>query len=328
MRIGLAALAIILLGTDMAQAQECGLKQYESIPMEVTSDQLLVPVSLNGMPKQLVFEMGNAFSALTMATVEQMALPRTSLPSEIEIERDGARVRDTVRVPDVQIGKLNLKSMEFLVVPASGYAGNVVGDLGTRLFQTMDFELDMAGGKFNLFSSDHCPGQTVYWTKSGFIQLPIKPSKELGYIRVPMTLDDQPLTVALSTSGRSFIGMNAMRRIFNLDETSPQLSAVSGEYLGRKLYRYSFKALAADGLTVSNPDILVFDEKPRPECNDKLHFTSIGHAPVHSTAPAQDQIGRCFGGHDIVLGLSVLKKLHLYVSGKEKLLYITDAQAR
>jgi len=328
MRMGLTALAIILLGTGIAQAQECGLKQYESISMEVTANQLLLPVSLNGTPKQLVFEMGNAFSALSMATVEQMDLPRTSLSSNIEIVRDGARVRDTVRVPDVQIGKLNLKSMEFLVVPPSGYTGNVVGDLGTRLFQSMDFELDMAGGKFNLFSADHCPGQTVYWTKSGFIQLPIKPSKELGYIRVPMTLDGQSLTVALSTSGRSFIGMNAMRRIFNFDETSPQLSPVDGEYLGHKLYRYSFKALAADGLTVSSPDILIFDEKPRPECNDKLHFTSFGQAPVHSTEPAQDQVGRCFGGHDVELGLSVLKKLHLYVSSKEKLLYITGAGAK
>jgi len=88
------------------------------------------------------------------------------------------------------------------------------------------------------------------------------------------------------------------------------------------------KALAADGLTVSSPDILIFDEKPRPECNDKLHFTSFGQAPVHSTEPAQDQVGRCFGGHDVELGLSVLKKLHLYVSSKEKLLYITGAGAK
>ena len=38
-------------------------------------------------------------------------------------------------------------------------------------------------------------------------------------------------------------------------------------------------------------------------------------------------LARCFGGDDLVLGLSVLKKLHLYVSSKEKLLYLTSADA-
>jgi hypothetical protein len=326
MRIGLTALAIFVMGTSVAQAQECGLKQFESIPMEVTSDQLLLPVSLGGTPKKLAFRMDYATNALSMATVEKMDLRRTSIPPDVVIARDGIAIRYTVRVPELQFGKQSLNSMEFLVATSGSYTDDVVGDLGTHLFQSMDFELDMAGEKFNLFSPDHCPGQTVYWTQSGFIQLPIKPSPDLGYIRVPMTLDGQPLTMALSTGGSSRIGMNAMRRIFNIDETSPGLSPVGRDASGGKLYRYAFKTLTADGLTISNPDILVFDEAPRPGCNDKLHFAFPAHDPVHSTEQAR--LGRCFGDADAVLGLSVLRKLHLYVSGKEKLLYLTSAEAR
>ena len=42
----------------------------------------------------------------------------------------------------------------------------------------------------------------------------------------------------------------------------------------------------------------------------------------------QPRLAQCFGGNDAVLGLSVLSKLHLYISGKEKLIYLTSAGAK
>jgi len=121
--------------------------------------------------------------------------------------------------------------------------------------------------------------------------------------------------------------MNAMRRIFNVDQTSPDLVAVNEDLLGHKLYRYPFKELTADGLTVSNPDIIVYDEEPRPECNDKLHFKMPDpEDTVHNTM--QPRLARCFGGDDAVIGLSVLKKLHLFVSVKENMIYLTSADAK
>ena len=63
--------------------------------------------------------------------------------------------------------------MEFLELKRGSYGGEVAGDLGTRMFEKVDLELDIAGGKFNLFSSDHCPGNVVYWTKN-YAELPLK----------------------------------------------------------------------------------------------------------------------------------------------------------
>ena len=73
---------------------------------------------------------------------------------------------------------------------------------------------------------------------------------------------------------------------------------------------------------MNNPDILVFDEAPKPECKQAVHFTNPETA-VHSTE--QPRLTRNFGCTDAVLGLSVLSKLHLYVSRKENLLYISAA---
>lgn len=321
-----AAIMALLLGAGAAQAQDCGLKEYVSLPLEVYPDHLLLPVTLGDTPKKMVLRLQDAANGMDADAVTALDLRTTSIPPNITFHRDGREVTRIAHVPELHLGSQVVKGAEFLVLRAGAYGGEVAGDIGTNMFQKADYELDIAGGKFNLFSADHCPGKTVYWTKTGFTQLPLKPAQEVGYIRTEMMLDDHPVTVALSTLGRSRIGMNAMRRLFNVDETSPDLVVVDQDLLGRKTYRYTFKTLTAGGLTITNPAILVHDEEPRPGCNDKLHFAYPDHDPLHSTE--QPRLARCFGGDDVVLGLSVLSKLHLYVSNKEKLLYLTGAGAK
>jgi hypothetical protein len=325
MRTWLTAIAALVLGVGAAQAQDCALKQFDSLPLEVYPDHLLLPVSLAKTPEKLVFRMGDAASGLNADTAAKLDLYITSMPTHLTFHRDGEEIT-RVAHGDLQLGRQNIKGMEFLVLRPGRYGGEVVGDLGTRVLGNVDWELDIAGAKLNLFSQDHCPGKTVYWTKTGFAQVALKSSKDVGYIRAEVMLDGHPITVALSTEGRSRIGMNAMRRIFNIDENSPELVAVDQDLLGHRLYRYPFKALTADSLTINNPAILVYDEEPRPECNDKLHYKFPDPPPLHSTE--QPRLARCFGGDDAVLGLSVLSKLHLYVSIKENMLYLTGATAK
>jgi hypothetical protein len=326
MRVWMAAVAVLALGAGTARAQDCNLKQYESLTMEVWPNVLLLPVTFGTVPKKLVFRLDDAASGIAADSAEELGMRYTSTPPNIVFHRDGQKITRIAHPAEMHLGGQILKNMEFLVTPSTPHPPEVAGDLGTYLFQKMDLELDIAGGKLNLFSPDHCPGQTVYWTKTGFAQLPLKLSKDVGYIRAEVVLDGKPITVAFSTIGRSRIGMNAMRRFFNVDETSPDLKAVDEDLLGHKLYRYAFKTITAGGLTVSNPAILVYDEDPRPGCNDKPHFSSSEQELGH--AMEQPRLTRCFGGSDAVLGLSVLSKLHLYVSTKEKMLYITSAGAK
>ena len=311
---------------QQAQSQNCVLRQIESIPMDVTPERLVLPVAFGNTPEKLVFNMQSAESAIGADLADKLDLHITSLPSNITINRNGERVTRVAHVRDVHLGRLTIGDMEFLDLKAGSFRGEIAGTLGTRLFEKVDMELDIQGQKFNLFSSDHCPGHAVYWTKD-FVQLPLKHDEVFGFLRTKVTLDGHPLTVSFSTDGRSRIGMDAMRRLFNVDETSPQLVAVGQDLLGHKTYRFPFKSLMADGLTVSNPDIIVFDEAPKPECKQSVHFTDPEPAErVHSTM--QPRLTTNYGCQDAVLGLSVLSKLRLYVSRKENLLYISAADAK
>jgi hypothetical protein len=327
MRLLTIAMMALSLGASAAWADDCTLKQFGSVPMEVYPDHLLLPVTFGTTPGKLVFRMDDAASGINSDFAQKQDLYVTSMPPNVHFHRDGEEIRRIARVPELHLGQQTLADMEFLMLRPGRYSGEVVGDLGTHLFKSVDFELDMAGRKLNMFSNDHCPGKAVYWTQTGFAKLPLKPAEGLDFIRAQLMLDEHPVMVAFSTVGRSRIGMNAMRAFFNVDETSPDLVAVSQDLLGHKLYKYPFKALTADGLTITNPDILVYDEQPKPECSDKLHFTFPDPLQqMHSTDQAR--LTRCFGGDDVVLGLSVLKKLRLYVSSKENVIYLTSAEAK
>lgn len=326
MKIVAAVAALLMLGLGAARAQDCGLKQFDSLPLEVYPDHLLLEAKFGDTPEKLVLRLDDAANGISADAAKALDMRLHSLPSHLKYHRDGQDIDYYARASDVQLGRMKLDSLDFLVVRAQRYQGGVIGDIGTHMFEKMDFELDVTGGQFNLFSPEHCPGQVVYWTKAGFARVPLKSSPEFGFIRAEVTLDGHPVTVGFSTMGQSRIGMNAMRRIFGVDETSPDLVPVGQDLLGHKTYRYAFKSLTADGLTVSNPAIIVYDEQPRPECNDKLHFAPPEDENGH--VGAQPRLARCFGGDDAVLGLSVLKKLHIYVSGQEKLLYLTAAEAK
>ena len=329
MREWMMAAAALLLGTLTAQAQgapkNCTLKQLESIPMEVYPDHLLLPVSFGATPEKLAFRMENAESGLNGDIVDKLDLHITSMPPNVHIKRNGEDLTRIAHVRDLHLGRMTINDMEFLALRPGSYGGEVAGDLGTRLFEKVDLELDIAGGKFNLFSSDHCPGNVVYWTKN-YAELPLKRDR-FSFLRADVSLDGRPLTVSFSTVGRSRIGMDAMRRLFNIDETSPQLVAIGQDLLGHKTYRFPFKSLTAAGLTVNNPDIVVYDEAPRPECKSAVHFTDPDPDNlVHSTM--QPRLTENFGCNDAVLGLSVLSKLRIYVSRQENLLYISAAGAK
>src|SRR5579883_602167 len=191
MRRSIITASLLLLGTLAAQAQApaqtCTLKQIESIPMEVYPDHLVLPVSFGTIPEKLVFRMENAASGINGDLADKLDLHVTSIPPNVHIQRNGEDVRLLAHVRDMHLGRLTIGDMEFLKLKPGSYGGGLAGDLGTQLFEKVDLELDIAGGKFNLFSSDHCPGKAVYWTKD-YAQLPLKHERAFGFLRTDVKI--------------------------------------------------------------------------------------------------------------------------------------------
>src|SRR6185369_6586936 len=95
-------------------------------------------------------------------------------------------------------------------------------------------------------------------------------------------------------------------KLFGIDAKSD-----GAEPLGKNTtaFRYKFKNLGFSGLQVTNPLLVVIE--------DKIHKTALQEAFASYTGdrtnlPHSDRM---------ILGLSTLRKLHLYIAYKEKALY-------
>jgi len=323
MRTWMGAVLGALLAASSAQAAECQLKQFTSIDVTGLPDRILVPTTFGDTPKTFSLDLTTSLNYVAEATAKSSASRPGPSPRSFPT-RHSALTRPAY-APKFQFGAVKGEDVEFLMLPQSFAQAGTDGRLGTKIFDKLDLELDMAHAKMNLFLPDHCPGKVVYWTKTGFAQVPYK--KDLAEQNiVPMELDGQPVSVVLHTGGQSEIGMNAMRRLFKLDENSPGMTPVGSQPDGRKYYHYPFKTLVADGLTVGYPNILVRGEPLQEECNGRAREEEV-RAQGHVSEVGRVIVTR-YGGSDIRLGLSVLTKLRLYFSSQEKLIYLTGAGAQ
>lgn len=303
MRTFLIAAIFAMAAATAGQAQEsCQLKQFDSIDMTNGAYGVTVPVTVNGVTKDFALAFQNASNTVSEIGAKQLGL-EYKLPPE-SMRKQGMGLPTVAQT--FQIGKIPAKNIPLQVILSAPSQAQDFA-IGSRILQNFDLELDMERGKLNLFSTDHCPRKVVYWTKSVFAMLPFR-KLDYGFLTLDMQLDDKSIRAALGTGKTSGMSMKAFKRIFSLDENSPGMVLEKTTDTGAKVYHYAFKNLNLDGLNVANPQIEIWDTPEQKDCGDRAE--------------------RCINSGDLRLGDSILSKLHLYISEKEKIVYITPATAR
>ncbi len=190
-----------------------------------------------------------------------------------------------------------------MLLPENRLPAETAGTIAPDLLQYFDIDFDFANEKFNIFSQKHCPGQVVYWAdEDSYAVVPIT-LDPTAHIDMPVELDGHRIKATIDTgSSRSLFSWDNARRFFDIDEKSPGVKPL-GEHGS---YQYAFKTLTMKGdgegvtITVQNPDIALVPDK-----------TS----------------GMAYSDPVLILGMGILRQLHLYVAYKEKKLYVTPASA-
>jgi hypothetical protein len=106
--------------------------------------------------------------------------------------------------------------------------------------------------------------------------------------------------------------------MFNLENTSGGMEPIPGMAPGSlEQFRYRFKSLSIGGLTINNPLIYILPNLAQ----QRFHHNHLGMADLDPQyAPRLDS-------PDVILGMDVISKLHLYISYKEQKIYLTSADA-
>lgn len=319
---GIIFLALGLGFSPSAHAKSCRLISYASFDISKSSaGAVLIPVTVNGTKEHFLVDTGGVASTISSSVVDALHLKRHELSRYTEVYfADGSRVKHYADVDALGIGRAQASNVKLLVMPEHSQTGmdTLQGTLASDLLRNFDLDFDFAGGKLNLISPDHCKGKVVYWA-SAYATLPFSMWRGNDHIQIPVTLDGQKFTAIVDTgASRTSLLADTARSDFGLEPGGPGMEAVPGasdKTLGH--YRHRFKALILNGVKVKNPLIVIIP--------DDMKKSFWSH---HTEKSARDPVyGVGIDPEPIILGMDVLRKLHLYIAYGERTLYVTPAAA-
>ena len=316
MRDILAAVALTTGVTisGVACAADCSpLQITNSLKTEplARSGLITVPVTLNGVEKRFLFDTGGGVDQITQATVEELKLPIKHANARVSgLQKNDST--DYVSVYDLMFGAQK-GSSQFMVRDNPGLPFD--GVISTGRFNHQDVDLDFGAQRVNFFSPDHCEGKVVYWPHQVLAVIPV--TLEQGHIDVQVELDGHPLRAMIDT-GSSLTNLRLVRAQEKLG-FSPDAPPAPGTPKGnpeKQIYPRRFSTLSFDGVTVNNPLIVI---QPLDFGGGKGDTMTLASRAQHK----DDILNRL--SPDMIIGMDILRHLHVYLAVNEEKLYVTEA---
>jgi hypothetical protein len=307
-------LLIVALSGGAAWAEDCGpLKQVNSVDLVAVPNRALVPVSLNGIPKLFLLDTGGDISQINGTVAQELALPIRDAGVKMLDMYGNASTKKT-RVEKFTIGR-QTGDIELGIQPNPnfGVGTRFVGIFAPDLMARSDVEIDFGTYKMNTFLSDHCPGHVVYWPHAALAVVPMTFHKR--HIRLPVKLDGKELTAEIDTgSSNTNMAAEAAKRLFDIVPETPGNVPLNTRGMAAAFGRV-FSSLDFEGVAVQNPHIVI-----RPD----LIGSKDPNNGVRTDTRAL-KVDDLEGRPDLLIGMDVLKKLHLYIAFGENRIYISEA---
>jgi predicted aspartyl protease len=303
----------VLRADDLAA---CSLKRVTAVDMIASATPMAaIPIAVNGTKLQVLIDTAGILSSLSQSVVKKLDLP-TSLSEEAEIMANGQRIAQIAKVRSLQIGEMNGSDFQFLVDPV-GLTGNLDGRISPDILRGYDVDFDFANNKVSFFSQDHCPGKVVYWT-TAYAAIPMTLDHN-GHIVIRVDLDGQTIDAVVDTgSGESMLSEAFASQAFHVSADSAGSTRIANAPADSLVqYRHSFKAITMNGIAIRNPSLDILPDRMEQQMRGELGKL------------ADDPQFGLSGGEvpRLILGMDVLRKLHLYIAYKEQMLYVSGAAA-
>ena len=291
--IGAVLLCALATGSALAaDQQDCRLRRYAKLPMAMDEAGLInIPMTVAGKPVKMLVDTGGANSMLTETTAAKLKLHRAVLKGIGFTSFGGRELEYYVEAP-FSLGPGNVPSHSFILLPDDVVEPGDDGVISSDILAVFDVDFDFANSTLSLFLPHPCKGDAVWWTKGDYAVVPFK-LDDWRHIDVTVKLDGKEVSATIDTgSSQSIMSLETARNLFG----------ISDDQANKSNGTYPFKTLAFDGVAVTNPSIkLVSDDR-----------------------------SKIMGGHwlpSLIVGMGILRQLHMLVSYKENEIYVTPASA-
>ena len=299
-----AVLAVLSIAAPaLAGDEACHLSLVTKVDMSIdASGRVNVPMRVSGQTMNMLIDTGGVSSMLTEQAADAAGLHPEAVADNVRIVNFGGYVINRfVRAQGVEFGDhLRAPWKAFLILPDKMHMGtDIQGILGPEILRAYDDEFDFANGKFSLFEPSHCDGNLVYWTDADHAEIPFT-MPHGPHIIVDVELDGQKMQAILDTgASNSILDLESAESLFGFDEKSPLLKKL-GQTADGYVYKYPFKKMSIGGVIVDNPDIVL---------RSREDIKAFGDRPR------------------MLVGISILRQLHLYISYRQQRIVATPASA-
>ncbi len=306
-----------------AQAQDCGpLKRAASIQMKPIHDgrAMLVPITIEGTQRQLLLDTGGYMAQLTSRVVDELKLePRKGYVKLYDVS--GNMSDRYVIAKQVDIGGMRASNLPFMIIPPTSNLGEgeepYDGIFSIDFLYKYDVELDYGTNTLNYFLPDHCDGRVIYWPHDvvGMVPVRIWDNK----IRVTVELDGKKIDAIIDTGAtRTTMSMETAKYRLGLTPESPGVEKggiVNGDETLIS-YRYKFSRLSFGDIAVANLNVALLPDKVKSK-----------ERPEMQTEWRAKRVDEDFKLTPMMIGMDVLRHLHIYMAFKEGRFYVTPADA-
>jgi hypothetical protein len=295
---------------EAPQTKDCRLRQLASIDLKIGS-LVLIPVVLDGTPAFMGLNSSMPISTISKQAATEMKFVIGKNPQPF-VNSPGLVSIDSLSLGSYDIGKVRLLVTVDPPYVSPGLPPHV-GSFALPTLFGVDYELDFAHNKLNLFSTTHCKGNVVYWTDKA-AAIPYTLDK-IGIPVFPIELDGKKLSATLQAGGSyTRLRTDFSKELYGFDEHSSGIRSDTSDS-GKTVNHYRAMKMTLPGLSVTNADVQLVS-------GSKGCIVSQDSGPEHSAT-----YKNCYGNPPLTLGLNVLQHLRLYFATEEHILYLTAADA-
>jgi predicted aspartyl protease len=315
----LGSMAVLGCLSSPALAEDCGpLKQINSLDLVAANpNRALIPVSINGIPKLFLLDTGGDISQISGEVAEELQLTQHEAAGMKMLDLYGHASNKYVRVEKFGVGRMTGEDINMMVSPNPNFGRGTryVGIFAPDLMGRYDTEIDFGTYKMNYFSTDHCPGHVVYWQHNALAVLPFTFHKR--HIRFTVKVDGKELTAEMDTGApNTVMHAETAKRLFDLAPDSPGNVPLNAQGMAAAFGRI-FSTLDFEGVAVKNPHVVIIPQLVGSK--DPNNGERTGNRAKRADDP-EDQA-------DMLIGMDILRKLHLYLAFGESRIFISEASA-
>jgi hypothetical protein len=314
--VGIAA-AILLLAAQPPARAACQMTLQSSVDITFNpGGGVLLPVRVGTRDAWVQLNLSNGMPVIQPAAVAELGLPTGYVRTDINLRANGEPIEREATLASLIVGQVNFAGWKMYVMPGPArplqmFQGKpVIGSLSSQFMNVVDVELDLAGGKLNLFKHASCNGEQVYWgseyTKE-YLYI-----DRTGLLYFPLEVDGKRIETSLNTAGpRSRLSETVARRHFDFkrDPSAPQGRAPAGQLpiIGARNMGMTARQLTLPGVQVN-----IYDDLER-RCD--MAYSDRGSNAI--------SFRNCFGFVPFEIGTQLLRQLRIYIASEEKRIYIT-----